>query len=143
MRIERVTETSTELVDAVGRLIPQLSSSAAIPTEAEIQSLLAEPSTFVLVARADSDEIVGMLTLLVLRIPTGIRAWIEDVVVASSARGSGVGAALVGEALRVAGVKGARSVDLTSRPDRDAANRLYVRMGFEKRETNVYRRGLA
>ena len=80
-----------------------------------------------------------MLTLVVFPIPTGVRAWIEDVVVTASARGQGVGALLTREAVRIAGEEGARTVDLTSRPDREAANRLYARLGFERRETNVYR----
>jgi ribosomal protein S18 acetylase RimI-like enzyme len=85
---------------------------------------------------------VGSLTLAVFRLPTGVRAWIEDVVVDGSARGTGVGEALVAEAVRRAGDVGAKTVDLTSRPDREAANRLYLRAGFVARETNVYRRTL-
>jgi ribosomal protein S18 acetylase RimI-like enzyme len=119
--------------------VPELSTSASVPTDAEVEALVADPSTVLLVARSAANEIVGMLTLVLVRLPTGIRAWIEDVVVASSARRSGVGAGLVEEALRVAEANGARTVDLTSRPDREAANRLYLRMGFERRETNVYR----
>ena len=83
--------------------------------------------------------IVGMLTLAIFRIPTGIRAWIEDVVVDAQMRGRGVGEALTREAVRIAGTHGARTVELTSRPSREAANRLYQRLGFERRETNVYR----
>jgi ribosomal protein S18 acetylase RimI-like enzyme len=80
-----------------------------------------------------------MLTLVVFRIPTGLRAWIEDVVVDEGARGRGVGAALNQAAIRLAGEHGARTVDLTSRPSREVANRLYSRLGFVPRETNVYR----
>jgi ribosomal protein S18 acetylase RimI-like enzyme len=83
-----------------------------------------------------------MLTLAVFRIPTGVRAWIEDVVVDENQRGRGVGEALTQAALELASARGARTVDLTSRPSRDIANRLYKRMGFELRETNVYRRKL-
>jgi ribosomal protein S18 acetylase RimI-like enzyme len=93
------------------------------------------------VARHDG-RIVGMLTLVAFEIPTSVRAWIEDVVVDGSARGSGVAAALVDAALVRSAELGARTVDLTSRPDREAANRLYVRLGFELRQTNVYRRAL-
>ncbi len=89
-------------------------------------------------ASVDGD-IVGSLTLVVFRIPTGVRAWIEDVVVDESARGHGVGEALNREALRVAREHGAITVDLTSRPSREAANRLYQRLGFTERNTNVYR----
>jgi ribosomal protein S18 acetylase RimI-like enzyme len=91
------------------------------------------------VARDDTGTIVGSLTLVLFRIPTAIRAWIEDVVVDESARGRGVGEALSREALRVAADAGARTVDLTSRPSREAANRLYQRLGFKQRDTNVYR----
>ncbi len=91
----------------------------------------------------EGDRIVGMLTLAVFSIPTGVRAWIEDVVVDEAARGSGAAADLVEAALAHSGALGARTVDLTSRPDRAAANRLYLRLGFEVRQTNVYRRTLA
>jgi ribosomal protein S18 acetylase RimI-like enzyme len=83
--------------------------------------------------------IVGMLTLVTFRLPTGVRAWIEDVVVDGGSRGRGVGEALTLAALEIAADRGAQTVDLTSRPSREAANRLYRRMGFEPRETNVYR----
>ena len=84
-------------------------------------------------------RIVGSLTLAVFRIPTGLRAWIEDVVVDGEARGKGVGEALNRAAIERAQALGARTVDLTSRPSREAANRLYRRIGFVQRETNVYR----
>lgn len=93
-------------------------------------------------ARGDDGEIVGTLTLACFHIPTGTRAWIEDVVVDDAARGEGIGAALVEEAVRLARTAGARTIDLTSRPEREAANRLYERTGFARRETNVYRRVL-
>ena len=92
-----------------------------------------------MLARADDGTIVGSLTLVLFRIPTGMRAWIEDVVVDAAARGQGVGEALNRFAIDLAAAHDARSVDLTSRPSRKAANRLYARLGFAKRETNVYR----
>ena len=95
-----------------------------------------------LVARDGGGTIVGSLTLAVFRVPTGVRAWVEDVVVDGAQRGAGIGAALVQAALRLAEEAGARTVDLTSRPDRQAANRLYLRLGFEQRQTNVYRYAL-
>ena len=82
--------------------------------------------------------VLGMLTLIVYRVPTGIRAWIHDVVVDETARGRGVGEALATEALRLAEAAGAISIELTTRQEREAANRLYRRLGFEQRETNVY-----
>ncbi len=147
IRVEAVSEVDDELVAAFARLVPQLSSSAAVPGREEIGAILCAPGTTVLVALTDLGPetggrewaVVGTLSLLIFRIPTGVRAWIEDVVVDSSARALGVGAALVTAAVERAGLAGARTVELTSRPSREAANRLYARVGFEQRETNVYR----
>jgi ribosomal protein S18 acetylase RimI-like enzyme len=133
-------ELTPEIVDAVARLVPQLSRSAAAPDAAAVGEMVASPATTLFLARdGRGGEIVGMLTLILVRIPTGLRAWIEDVVVAEEARGTGCGAALSRAALDAASAAGARTVDLTSRPSRDAANRLYQRLGFKARETNVYR----
>jgi len=138
--IERAAGVDEELVSAFRRLVPQLSSSAPAPTADQLREMIESPCTTVLLARARAGgDIVGSLTLAVFRIPTGVRAWIEDVVVDSSARGRGVGEALSREALRLAVEKGARTVELTSRPSRAAANRLYRRLGFVERETRVYR----
>ena len=98
-----------------------------------------ESDTTVLFAARSGQEIVGLLTLAIFRIPTGVRAWIEDVVVDNQARGKGVGDALNRAALAEAERRGAKTVDLTSRPSREAANRLYQRLGFKQRDTNVYR----
>jgi ribosomal protein S18 acetylase RimI-like enzyme len=142
MEIEEAREVTDELVNAIGSLVGQLSSSAELPTPAELEEIVASPASRLLVARDDSGTIVGSLTLALFRIPTGVRAWIEDVVVDESARGEGVGEALSREALRIAAEAGARTVDLTSRPSRESANRLYERIGFEQRDTNVYRKEL-
>jgi len=128
-----------ELVDAFARLTPQLSRSNPPPTRGELEEIVRSAASRLLVAREDNAAIVGSLTLVVFRIPTAVRAWIEDVVVDESARGQGIGEALNREALRIAADHGARTVDLTSRPSREAANRLYQRLGFKLRETNVYR----
>ena len=133
-------EVDDDLVVAFERLIPQLSRSSPAPDAAVLQEIVDSPATHLLIARGDDDgAILGSLTLVLFRIPTGLRAWIEDVVVDESARGRGVGEALNRHALEVAAEHGARSVDLTSRPSREAANRLYRRLGFEARDTNVYR----
>lgn len=129
---------SAEVVDAVGRLVPQLSSSATPPSGEELAEIAGSPGTALFLAR-DGGELVGMLTLVTYRIPTGVRAVIEDVVVDETRRGAGIGPALVSAALAEAAARGARHVDLTSRPSRAAAHRLYERMGFVVRETNVYR----
>jgi ribosomal protein S18 acetylase RimI-like enzyme len=138
--VEIATEVTPALVEAFGRLIPQLSRSASVPGRRELAEIVASPATELLVARGQADDaILGSLTLVLFRIPTGLRAWIEDVVVDESARGNGVAKALNERALALAAERGVRSVDLTSRPSRAAANRLYQRLGFVRRETNVYR----
>jgi ribosomal protein S18 acetylase RimI-like enzyme len=138
VEVEILRDTTDEVLKAFGRLLPQLSRSAE-PLDAEtLQTLVTWPGNRLLVARVDGD-IVGALTLVMFPIPTGRRAWIEDVVVDESARGQGVGAALTQEAVRLARADGARTVDLTSRPSREAANRLYERLGFRLRDSKVYR----
>jgi ribosomal protein S18 acetylase RimI-like enzyme len=139
VHVSEVTTVSADLSAAIGRLVGQLSSSATALTETELCEIVDSPATRLLVARDDDDKIIGSLTLVLFRIPTGVRAWIEDVVVDEAARRRGVGEALTREALRLAADAGARSVDLTSRPSREAANRLYRRLGFEERDTTVYR----
>lgn len=138
-----VIEVDDELVAAFVRLTPQLSSSSPAPSADQLAAIVASPATVLFIARdIDSGEIVGSLTLALFRIPTGMRAWIEDVVVEETARGKGVGETLNKAALDRARREGAKTVDLTSRPSRDVANRLYKRIGFEPRETNVYRYNL-
>jgi len=140
VEITEVTAVTPEVVAAFERLIPQLSRSNPPPSGAELERIVSSAASILLVARVSgSDEIVGSLTLVVFPIPTGVRAWIEDVVVDQSARGRGVGEALNRAALDRARAAGAKTVDLTSRPSREAANRLYQRIGFAPRETNVYR----
>lgn len=145
MSVEIVTESSPELVAAMKRLLPQLSRSATPLTGPDIERFLAQPSLHLFVFRpgqggeGEQAPILGMLSLVTFEIPTGIRAWVEDVVVDEAARGQGAGLALVKAALEHAKTCGARTLDLTSRPTREAANRLYRRAGFAQRDTNVYR----
>jgi len=136
--IEIANEATDELVQAFADLIPQLSQSSPPPDAAQVSLLIADPGSVVFVARLDG-SIAGTLTLVLYRIPTGLKAWIEDVVVDGSARGHGVGDALNQAALDEARTRGVTAVSLTSRPSRVAANRLYQRIGFTQRETNVYR----
>lgn len=138
VNVDIAQSVDDELMDAFVRLIPQLSSSNPPPSRAELEEIVTSPATVLFVARVN-DRIVGSLTLALFRIPTGLRAWIEDVVVDGEARGHGVGEALNMAALAEARRRGAVTVDLTSRPSREAANRLYQRLGFVARETNVYR----
>jgi ribosomal protein S18 acetylase RimI-like enzyme len=135
--IEIASEASDELVEALDRLLPQLSSSRP-PTADEVALIVADPGSVMFVARLDG-RIVGSLTLVLYRIPTGLKAWIEDVVVDDVARGHGIGVALNEAALAEARRRGVKGVSLTSRPSREAANRLYQRIGFTQRATNVYR----
>jgi ribosomal protein S18 acetylase RimI-like enzyme len=133
-----IAETSTEeLRAALAGLLPQLSSSSP-PTLAELDLIVADPDSALFVARLDG-AIVGSLTLVFYRIPTGVKAWIEDVVVDEAARGHGIGELMNRAALDHARARGVKGVSLTSRPSREAANRLYQRIGFTARETNVYR----
>jgi len=163
LRVSAAQEVTAELIRAVHRLLPQL-SSARLPSGAEIDEIVTSPATTLLVARDDDlgdggspggpgpgqmadaggpdGPIVGMLTLVIFRIPTGVRAWVEDVVVDASAGRRGIGTALIEAALETAAAQGALTVDLTSRPSRESANRLYQKVGFELRQTNVYRYGL-
>ncbi len=127
-----------ELVTAFAVLIPQLSSSAPAPTAEDLWAIVGSPNSVLLIARSEG-RIVGSLTLAFYRIPTGLKAWIEDVVVDSSARGQGVGEALNRAAIDEARHRGAKHVSLTSRSVREAANRLYRKLGFEPYETNLYR----
>ena len=139
MAITQATTVSDELIAAFTKLVRQLSTSARLPTRAELEEIVSSPAATILLARGPDGQIIGSLTLVVFRTPTGTRAWIEDVVVDEAARGQGAGAELVGEAIRLASESGARTVDLTSRPSREAANALYEKVGFHARETNVYR----
>ncbi len=141
--IEVATEVGDDIVEAFARLIPQLSKSSPAPTKHELQAIADHEACFLLVAREHDGSILGSLTLVVFPIPTAVRAWIEDVVVDDAARGKGVGELLNRRALEISAEHGAKTVDLTSRPSRESANRLYQRIGFEARETNVYRYSLA
>ena len=151
MSVELIEQSSPELVAAMERLIPQLSRSAKPLTAQQTQALVDQDSVYLFVFRtdkpvtaADGNEveagtILGMLSLATFAIPTGVRAWVEDVVVDAGTRGMGAGQQLDEAAVAHAQKIGARTVDLNSRPSREAANRLYRRCGFELRETNVYR----
>ena len=144
--VKAATEVDDGLVEAFSRLIPQLSSSSPPPTAAELLSIIDNPNSVLFIAELDGDDdarsVVGSLTLAFYRIPTGLKAWIEDVVVDESARGLGVGEALSVAAIDESRQRGAKNVSLTSRSSREAANRLYQRLGFEPYETNLYRFGL-
>lgn len=138
LTVETLTEVDDEIVEAVDRLLSQLSQSAKRLDRDTLMRLVSAESTTVLFARSN-DQIVGMLSLVMFPIPSGLRARVEDVVVDDSARGQGIGAALIEEAKSRAGAAGAKTLDLTSRASRSAAIRLYERLGFQPRESRVYR----
>jgi ribosomal protein S18 acetylase RimI-like enzyme len=142
VHVEVLSEVTDEVVEAFGRLLPQLSGSAPPLDRAALHNIVSSPAITVLVARS-SGVIAGTLTLAMFPLPTGLRAWIEDVVVDESASRQGIGAALMQAALRTAEAAGARTVDLTSRPSRAAAGRLYERAGFAVRESRLYRYALS
>jgi ribosomal protein S18 acetylase RimI-like enzyme len=142
VQVELLRDVTDEVLDAFGRLLPQLSGSAPPLDKAALEAIVACSANTVLLSRS-AGLINGTLTLVMFPAPTGLRAWIEDVVVDESARGQGAGVALTVEALRLAQAAGARTVDLTSRPSREAAGRLYERVGFEVRSSRLYRFNLA
>ena len=138
MQIDIVTQADAELYDAFQRLIPQLTNNNPPPSLNDLADLVRDALSTLMVARDDHGQIVGALTLTVYRVPTGIRSIIEDVIVDTFARGQGIGDALMKYAINLAHEKGAQNISLTSNPLREAANRLYLRVGFKKRETNAY-----
>jgi ribosomal protein S18 acetylase RimI-like enzyme len=132
-------DDAEELTEAFARLIPHLSRSNPPPTREQVDALLAAQATSQFVARGDDGRIVGVATLIVFRIPTALRAWVEDVVADPAAAGQGVGRALTEAMIVRARELGCKTVELTSRPSREAANHIYRSVGFTPRETNVYR----
>lgn len=140
IEVTRVDKVSPEVLKAINNLVPQLSGSARPLESGDLERLVGTDCVNLLLAiDRDTEEILGTLTLVVFPIPTGIRAWIEDVIVDSNARGKGIGKLLTRTAIEIAELAGAKTVDLTSRPSRVEANSLYRSLGFELRETNVYR----
>ncbi len=138
IEISELIEADEETLSSVNHLLPQLSGSAQLISLERLQTLASSESTRLYLAK-EGDHIHGMLSLVVFGIPTGTKAWVEDVVVDDGARGKGVGKSLMRHAIEQAQQLGAKAVDLTSRPSREAANKLYQSLGFETRETNVYR----
>ena len=146
MPVELVTTPTAEIHAALNALIPQLSRSAPPLTWEQFESFVAQPDVHFFVFRGEGEgapvpqaPVLGMASLATFAIPTGLRGWVEDVVVDKAARGQGAGQQLVEAMLDKARELGLATVDLTSRPSREEANRLYVRCGFVPRETNIYR----
>ena len=139
VKVEIATTLTPAIVDAVERLVGLLSRSAAPPTTAELSDIVSSPATDLFIAIDDGGTIIGTATLVTFRIPTGMRAWIEDVVVDEAGRAQAAGTVLTEAMVERAQELGCRTVDLTSRPSRQSANRMYQRAGFVARDTNVYR----
>ena len=139
MEIKEITRFNERTFEAVSRLLPQLSSDAEILTRKYFKSILASESIHFFIAELDKGQIVGMLTIAVYRTPSGIKVWIEDVVVDEVHRGKGIGKELMLAAIDYSKSLGSKDIRLTSRPSRIAANELYLKLGFKKYETNFYR----
>lgn len=138
MKISEVDKVNDYVLNAIENLIPQLSSTSKIPSKTDLETIVNSNSTYLFIAE-ENNNILGALTLVFNKIPTGEKAWIEDVVVDKLARGKGVGKSLTQFAIDYAISKGVTKIDLTSSPERIAANKLYQKLGFKKRTTNVYR----
>jgi ribosomal protein S18 acetylase RimI-like enzyme len=139
MKIKRITKYSERVFKAVLRMLPQLSSDADLPDRQYFKAMLAAGNTYFFIAELDDKQIAGMLTIGICHIPSGKKVWIEDVVVDESQRGKGIGKELILFALAYSASFGAKTINLTSRPARTAANKLYRQIGFEQYETNVYK----
>jgi ribosomal protein S18 acetylase RimI-like enzyme len=139
MNIKEVKRFNSKVYKALLRLLPQLDPDSELPKKRNFKTILRSGNTHFFIAELENKEIAGMLTLAVYIIPTGTKAWIEDVVVDEVYRGKGIGKELMISAIEFAKSIGVKSVDLTSRPSRISANKLYQDLGFVLRETNVYR----
>ena len=137
--ISELTDPSSTALESINQLLPQLSSKASPITMERLSELVGSGSTMIFICTNEEAKIVGMLSLVIMKIPTGNKAWVEDVVVDQNARGQGLGKSLMDHALAEAGKLGVKTIDLTSRPSRENANRLYQSLGYQIRETNVYR----
>jgi ribosomal protein S18 acetylase RimI-like enzyme len=138
MIIKEISQVTPALIEAFQKLITQLSSSASAPSRQDLEEIVTNPGAILFVAE-EGEKILGSLTLIFFRIPVGMRGRIEDVVVDETARGKGIGSALILSAIEKANTMNVQVIDLTSKPDREAANRLYQNLGFVKKDTNVYR----
>ncbi len=137
-KIEIITQADNELYQAFQRLIPQLTNNNPPPSLNDLSALVRDSSSTLIAARTEDHKLAGFLTLVIYHVPTGVRAIIEDVIVDESLRGQGIGEALMRFAIDLARSKGAGNISLTSNPIRESANKLYLKMGFKKRETNAY-----
>ncbi|HUH27674.1 GNAT family N-acetyltransferase [Gelidibacter sp.] len=138
MKIYKLTTVTDQVLNAFNKLIPQLAPDNPLPSKKDLEAIVNSTSTRLFIAE-ENNEVLGTLTLVFTKIPTGDKIWIEDVVVDNSARGMGVGEQLMAFAIDYVKKQNIKTINLTSSPDRIAANTLYQKLGFIKRETNVYR----
>ena len=129
---------SPEYLEAMQRFLDQLTTSPMVLTESMFQELLKSENSHLFFIMKD-EQIAGMLTVGIYHSPTGGKAWIEDVVVDETFRGQGLSKLLVAHAIEFVKAQQIPSLMLSSNPKRIAANKLYQAMGFERKETNVYR----
>ena len=140
MKIKKVIEVNCQLVNGLKKLMPELSSKIPLPDKKDLEEIVKNPMSELFIAESDTGEIVGTLTLVIIKIPSGIKSRIEDVVVSSKARRLGIGRSLIEAAIDLARNLNIPYIDLTSHPNRIAANKLYQKLGFQQGQTNVYRR---
>lgn len=138
MEIKDIAIVDENVINAFNRLLPQLTNDIQMPSKEYLQSLAESENTHLIIAY-DGNVIIGTTTLIINKLPSGIKAWIEDVIVDDTVRGKGVGKQLVNFAIKLAKEKGIKKIDLTSNPQRVAANGLYIKLGLKKRDTNMYR----
>lgn len=136
--IIKINTYSQEYHEAMQRFLDQLTTNPMTFTEAMFRQLLDSDNSHLFFLVKD-EQIAGMLTVGIYHSPTGGKAWIEDVVVDEAFRGQGLSKLLVAHAIEFTKSMGIPSLMLTSNSKRIAANKLYQAMGFERKETNVYR----
>lgn len=136
------THDTRDFIARFNSLLAQLSEKAKPLNEDDIKRLIANEHTHVYCCYDDEGMLCGMATLCMTEAPTGVKCWVEDVVVDAAARCNGYGSALMRRMKLYAFLMGAKSLNLTSRPERVAANKLYSILGFCARKTNVYRYNL-
>ena len=139
MKVRRISRYSEDIFNAILRLLPQLSADAKLPTKELVKKMLNSKNSYLLVAELNDGNIIGMLTIGTYLIPSKMKVWIEDVVIDESYRGKGIGKELTLFAIEYSKSLGAEVIELTSKPARIEANKLYQHLGFVKHETNMYR----
>jgi len=139
MKIREIKEYQPEIQDAIGKLSTQLTGKEYKVGKERIEAIISDENSHLIVALNDKGFVLGMATVGIYNSPTGKKGWIEDVVVDEGSRGQGIGENLINFAVEFAKNQQADVVMLTSKPERITANKLYKKLGFQLKETNVYR----